>query len=97
MPFVLEYTFTRPNKEVEFPLGGPQEESLQQLREQYNISSEVLFSEDGLVRTLRHTAPSAQDYGDFYEKAQPIWEKAKIMQKCGDVNVDVSMSIVENT
>ena len=98
MPFVVEYIMERPNKEVDFPQNGSQEkDSLASLRQEYNISSEVNFSDDGLIRTLRHTASSAEVYSSFYEHALGIWEKSKIIQTCGNLDIDVTMGIVENT
>ena len=98
MPFVVEYTMKRPNKEVDFPVEDlPQKDVLSNLREDYDILSEVTFSEDGLTRTLRHTAKDANTYNDFYTQAQPCWEKAKILPACSELNIDLTMDIVENT
>ena len=97
MPFVVEYVLTRSSKEIDFPTEGAQRDKLAELREEYNISSEIFFSEDELTRTLQHTASDAQQYSAFYEKAQPLWEKEKVVQKFGNLDIDLTMSIVENT
>lgn len=87
----------RPNKEIDFPTSGSQSETLSKLREEYSVSTEVFFSEDELTRTLRHTADSVKDYSDFYEKAQPLWEKEKISDKCAALDISLTMDVVENT
>ena len=97
MPFSVEYVMKRPSKEVEFPTEGSEKDKLAVLREDHNISSSVFFSEDGLTRTLRHTASDARTYNDFYAQAQLYWEKSKVVQACNDSNVDITMYIVENT
>lgn len=98
MPFVVQYVMKRPNKEVAFPVeDGPQKDFLAQLREEHDILSEVFFSDDELTRTLRHTAADSNTYNKFYIQAQPCWEKAKILPKCSDLDIDLTMDIVENT
>lgn len=96
MPFVVEYQMERPNKEIEFPTTGEQEE-LSKLREEYSVFSEVFFSDDELTRTLRHTTSSAQEYSAFYEKAQPLWEKGKISDQCASLDISLTMDVIENT
>lgn len=97
MPFVVEYIQTRPNENVEFPLEGSQKDKLAELREEYNISSKIIYSDDMLTRTLQHTASDSQQYSAFYEKAQPLWEKSKVVEKCGNLDIDISMGVIENT
>ena len=97
MPFVVEYQMKRPNKEIEFPTTGEQQEELSNLREEYSVSSEVFFSDDELIRTLRHTTSSVQEYSSFYEKAQPLWEKVKISDHCASLDIALTMDVIENT
>ena len=97
MPFIVEYVMKRPNKEIDFPTNGSQSDNLSKLREEYSVSTEVFFSEDELTRTLRHTTDSVKDYSDFYEKAQPLWEKEKISDKCATLDISLTMDVVENT
>lgn len=97
MPFTVEYVMKRPNKEVDFPTKGSQSEKLSELREQYNVSTEVFFSDDELIRTLRHTTDTVSEYSSFYEQAQALWEKEKISDQCASLNIDLSMEVVTNT
>lgn len=97
MPFVVEYVMKRPNTEIDFPTNGAQTEEFSKLREEYSVSSEVFFSDDELIRTLRHTASSVQEYSSFYEKAQPLWEKLKISDQCASLDIALTMDIIENT
>ena len=97
MPFVVEYQMKRPNKETDFPDNGEQTEVLAQLREEHSVSTEVFFSDDELIRTLRHTTSSVQEYSSFYEKAQPIWEKVKISDHCASLDIALTMDVIENT
>jgi hypothetical protein len=97
MPIVVEYVMKRPNKEVDFPTNGAQTEEMSKLREEYSVSTEVVFSDDELIRTLRHTAPSIKEYGAFYEHAQFLWGKEKIADKCASLDIILTMDIVENT
>lgn len=97
MAIVVEYIMKRPNTEVDFPTNGAQTEELSKLREEYSVSTEVFFSDDELIRTLRHTASSAQEYSSFYEKAQPLWEKVKISDQCVSLDIALTMDVIENT
>jgi hypothetical protein len=97
VPTIIEYVMKRPNKETDFPDNGEQTEALAQLREEHSVSTEVFFSDDELTRTLRHIAPNINEYRSFYEKAQLLWDKEKIVDKCAKLNIDISMDVVENT
>jgi hypothetical protein len=97
MPFVVEFVMQRPNKEVDFPTNGSQTEELSKLRKEYSVSTEVFFSDDELIRTLRHTANSVKQYSSFYEKAQLLWEKEKVLEKCTSLGVALTMDVIENT
>lgn len=97
MPFTVEYVMKRPNKEVDFPKNVDEAEKLSELREEYSVSSEVFFSDDELIKSVRHTTDTVSEYSAFYEQAQLLWEKEKISDKCASSNIELTMEVVTNT
>ena len=98
MAFVVEYTFLRPNTEVEWPsFGAERDARIEALREAHSISSHDSISDDGLTWKRIQSAASTEEYTAFYEKGQPIWEEAKIMDTAADRSIQVDMVITENT
>ena len=98
MPFTVEYVMTRSSKNVDFPeISGAEQDSLSLLREQHSVSSEVILSSDGLIKTTRHTTPNIENYTAFYSEAQKHWTRSNIIDNCSNLDIHVSMSVVENT
>tara|TARA_R110001632_G_scaffold109879_1_gene220239 strand:+ start:171 stop:467 length:297 start_codon:yes stop_codon:yes gene_type:complete len=98
MALVVEYVMQRPSTDVEFPVLDSQEQSsVESLRERYHVNSAITISEDGLTWTMRQSCDDVTEYGDFYQAAGPHWDKSKIVTRCSEHNIDISMSIVENT
>ena len=98
MAFVVEYVFTRPNTDVEWPsFGEALDESLQTFRETYGIVSEDIISDDQLIWRRVQRADNMLSYNSFYDAALPIWEQAQILNTATQRNVAVAMDIIENT
>ena len=98
MAFVVEYTFIRPNTNVDWPdFGADRDAKIEALRESHSISSQDSISDDGLTWKRIQSAASTQQYTSFYEQGQPIWEEAKILDTAADRSIQVDMVITENT
>ena len=98
MAFVVEYVFTRPSIDVEWPsFGEVFDEKLQSLREENGVVSEDIISDDQLVWRRVQTSDNMLSYNTFYDAAQPIWDKANILNDAGSKNISITMDIIENT
>lgn len=98
MAFVVEYVFTRPDTDTEWPsFGETFDEKLQSLREANGVVSEDIISDDQLVWRRVQTADDMLSYNTFYDSAQPIWDKANILNDAGSKNIAITMDIIENT
>jgi len=99
MAFTVEYTFTRPNTDVDwtYEFGPDQEAHIQALREMHSITTQESTSSDGLVYTLRQTAEDSATYNVFYNAGQPIWEAAGIVYNSSQAGIELAMDIIENT
>jgi len=98
MAFVVEYVFTRLDTDTEWPsFGEVFDENLQSLREQNGVVSEDIISDDQLVWRRVQTADDMLSYNTFYDSAQPIWDKANILNDAGSKNITITMDIIENT
>lgn len=98
MAFVVEYIMKRPDTSVEFPLLLEKDQlAIEKLREDHRISSSTTMSEDGLTWTMRQSTDVILNYGSYYEAAGKHWDNSKIVSRCSDLNIEISMDVVENT
>lgn len=93
----VKFVFIREDTSVEF-VENPESVDLKMaaLREKYNITATVEYSEDGLTKTLIQEANDMDSYVNFYNEATPLWEKTKHIDSCSKRNISVSMDVIEN-
>lgn len=97
MAFVVEYIMKRPDTSVEFPLLSEKDQlAIEKLREEYCITSSTTVSDDGLTWTMRQSTDVLVDYGSYYEAAGKHWDNSKVVSRCADLNIDITMDVVEN-
>lgn len=99
MAFTVEYTFTRPNTDVEwtYEFDADKQTQIQALRELHSISTTESTSADGLVYKLQQSAENVSIYNAFYNAGQPIWEAAGIVYNSEQAGIALGMDIIENT
>ena len=98
MSFVVEYVFTRPSVDVEWPSFGEEiDKKLQDLRVVNGIVSEDIISDDGLTWRRVQTANDMYSYNSFYDDAQILWGSANIMNDAAARNIQITMDIIENS
>jgi hypothetical protein len=98
MAFVVEYVMKRTDTSVEFPLLSEKDQlAIEKLRETHNIDSSISISDDGLTWTMIQTTEEMTDYSAYYESAGKHWDKSKIVARCTENDIHLTMDIIENT
>lgn len=93
----VKYVFTREDTSVDFVENTESVDlEMAALREKYNITATVDYSEDELTKTLIQEAKDMDTYVNFYNEASAIWEKTKHISTCGKRNISVTMDVLEN-
>ena len=98
MGIVVEYVMVRPDCTVDFPVLTEEDQAaIDVLREKYGIVSSTKVSDDGLTWTMRQSASEVAAYGSYYKDGKKHWDKSRVVARCGELNIDISLNFIENT
>lgn len=98
MAFTVQFKMIRKDPSTEFPLlSEKDQEGIEALRETHNIDSSISISDDGLTWTMTQTTEEMTDYSAYYESAGKYWDNSKIVARCTQNDIHLTMDIIENT